>query len=334
MTYWLKEENSTRKEKYKRNESDEDFLSSLNKYLSDFGEADNIEESNHPLILFYGLPRCGKTFFSQAMMHCLDLGVVNNLTARFWLAPEVGIRLSDILDLNSPKSEFQSDYGKTSHVGDPHDFAYFWFKWLNCSGWPPSIEEDKSGIHWDELGTQLHRMFGQWKKPALMKGVIPSYYMADIHKAYPNTFFVYLERDLIDVAISLMKGRRDYFDDENALYGQQLSLEHAEHYKTLTAADSVITQLSDLMGFYEEQISQLNPETHIRIRYDQFCMNPNAEINRIVDKVESAFGYQLQKKSNMPEDKIRISKRSTDHPDYARLEGAILRANLKPRYET
>jgi len=126
---WLKDDNEKRTTEYARNISDEKFLYYLNEILAK--ETIPItKRKSYPIIFFFGLPRCGKTFFSQMLVHALDLGYPDNIIAKFWKSPYFGIRLSRILQRSFDKSiSFTSDFGKTANLFDPHDFAYYW-QWL------------------------------------------------------------------------------------------------------------------------------------------------------------------------------------------------------------
>ncbi len=330
---WLNADNDLRRDRHKKSLTDENFLRGLNAALEEEESTLPIpDEEPAPLILFYGLPRCGKTFFSQALRASLDLGMIDNFAARFWLAPCHGIRLSRILGIADLESHFQSDYGKTSALGDPHDFAYFWQKWFHWDHWPYDAEASRAHIDWRALGSELRRISQEWARAGLMKGVIPSYHMSKFHQAYRKTLFVFLERDLIDVAYSILRGRREIYQDEMVLYGQLSSPGQAAQYKGLSAYDQIALQIRDLLAMYEAERAHLASGTHMSVNYGELCDNPAAIVDGIAAAVKDAFGYEIPRIGQVPAAKVRKSVHRSEHDDLELLARALDAAGLATRY--
>ena len=111
-------ENSFRQGGYQRDDKAEHFLDRLNLNLTSIEPLkDELPDRTWPLVFVLGLPRSGTTLLTQLLGHSLDVAVVNNLVARFWLAPVTGMRLSRIILGDEVHTNFLSDYGKTPH---PH----------------------------------------------------------------------------------------------------------------------------------------------------------------------------------------------------------------------
>ena len=82
MNVTLKELNDQRKEKYRKDSGDEDFLINLNDslYRKERDSYQNLE-IEYPLLFIFGLPRSGTTLISQVIAHCFDVGYINNLAS-------------------------------------------------------------------------------------------------------------------------------------------------------------------------------------------------------------------------------------------------------------
>lgn len=329
---WLYEDNELREAPYRKDLAEENFLASFNLNCEKFEAEFPVPEFEpHPIILFYGLPRCGKTFFSQAMRYCLDLGVVSNLAARFWLAPATGLRLSRITGVDGSDSSFASDYGKTAGLSDPHDFAYFWHHWLVINDWPYDADAASGQIDWDGLGYTLRRMSAEWGRPGLMKGVLPSFHMSRFHNAYRKVFFVELQRDLADVAYSLLRGRRENFGDENAVYGQVRQPTDVARYRELSAHESVASQIRDLLALYEHERRGIHQQMHMTVSYNELCKRPMAVVRRIACAVEEAFGSNILIRQELPDDSFKSSRHSAKNPDMRALTQALEKLGLAAR---
>ena len=98
-----------------------------------------------PILYIVGVPRSGTTLLSQLVSRYCPVGYINNLIARCWLRPSVGIALSRCLfgDRAREGITFHSSYGATQEVVGPHEFGYFWRHWLPLDQAPntPSLSD-------------------------------------------------------------------------------------------------------------------------------------------------------------------------------------------------
>lgn len=324
---WLIEDNQERTENYARNLSDEKFLRHLNSVLEPYESTDQVKDLEpYPIIFFFGLPRCGKTFFSQMLVHALDLGYPDNITARFWDAPAHGIHLSKILLKNlDTQVGFTSDYGKTNSLAEPHDFAYFWHKWLLFSKFPYDYEAVRNHIDWNSLRACLSKMSHKWGKCGVFKGVNPSYHLSRIAQTYQKSLFIYIQRDPIDVAVSLRKGRMDNYGDLNKWYGQT---PHPDIYHDLIKRpynEQIAGQIKHLTDLFESELEQIQSEKVLRISYKDFCEDPNNVINTIQSRIKSLYNYQIETNCAISPESIKFSSHSPELPFYDEiLEGLHL----------
>jgi len=110
MTNFVEFENKNRNGQYKKDHEVEKFLKDINLNLQN---AETYEENLNdlPNIFIFGLPRSGTTLAYQLIANSLDVGYINNLMARFWLAPLSGIVLSLSIIGDKRDNSFISDYG-------------------------------------------------------------------------------------------------------------------------------------------------------------------------------------------------------------------------------
>lgn len=332
MPAWLLEENAARTGKYRRNNEDELFLFRLNAHMEALEQAIPAPaEPPHPIILFFGLPRCGKTFFSQLVTHALDVGFPNNLAARFWRAPVHGLRLARILGITQ-SSDFQSDYGKTASLGDPHDFHYFWQHWLRIDTWSAEIEERAKRIDWPGLGAQLSRMSAFWDRPGIMKALDPAFLMKETVGCYPKALFVFLQRDYIDSAASLLKARDENFGDRSVWYGQVPPAADYERLKALDWHLQIGGHFRALLDVYERNIALLPERNFLRLDYAAVCRDPGAALTAIEDKC-AALGTRPVRRTTPDPEIIRFSSGKGREDDLRLLAEGLAAFGLPERLE-
>ncbi len=329
---WLYDENQQRKKEYARNIDNEEFLRVFNDSLEELELNLSTPVSEQPpIIFFFGLPRNGKTMFSQLLCHSLKVGYPSNFIARFWKAPTVGIKLSKILGLTSINTSFVSDIGKTDNLNEPHDFAYFWHHWFKINGKSYDYLNRKKDIDWNNFSKQLQRMSNEWRMPSVFKGVLPSYHLKEILDAYNNCYFIYLKRDYIDSALSFCKAKEKTFGDKNALFGQLPTPDVLELMNQASYSDKIALQFKNLIDIYEEQLGRIPSKNYTVLNYKEICSNPNKAIDNIIDKVFELCNYKIEKNS-APPDFFNPSIHSENDEDYAPLAMSLKNVGLPVRF--
>ncbi len=332
LPQWMIEDNHSRQGKYARNMDDEAFLAKMNHHLQPYEEDIEVpEEEPFPIIYFFGLPRCGKTVFSQLLRDSLDIGYPDNVVARFWRAPVSGIRLSSILNTTADKTDYQSDYGKTGSLSDPHDFAYFWRKWFHMDSLDYDPDEARNSIDFKGLGDQLRKMSKEWGKTSVFKGVIPSYHLKNMLECYQKSLVIYVDRDYIDSAVSLLKGRIDNYNDPDHWYGQTVLPEQMNELRDLPWNEQIGGQFYYLNKLYEKCFGEIDQNKLIRIAYHEFCDDPNGTIQMIVDRVKDLYDYKIPVKNIPQKESFKFSMHKEDANGYQELIKGLEKYGMKTR---
>lgn len=331
---WLLDDNKNRNKEYSRNVDDETFLRAMNAHLVE-DMPDFSGEINHPIIFFFGVPRCGKTFFSQLINHYFDLGYPDNLIARFWQAPFYGIKLSQILKSKfNSSSDFTSDFGKTKNLFDPHDFAYFWHEHLLKESHPYDFQSAKQHINWKKLKNSLAVFSQSFGKACLFKGVNPSYHIAEFCNKIPNVFFVYLQRDLIDCSVSLARARVQNYGDIDHWFGQSPDPHEYERINKLPWTEQIVSQLNWLTDFYESQLTHVDPVKYCRVNYKDFCENPTSFFDHLQELIYNDSGLQLERKHDIEPDMLKFSQHNTETEYYSDFVKSFDKMELEPKLTT
>lgn len=312
---WASEDNLMRKGVYIKNEEQERFLLNLNQYLL-AKEIDEYEdfEIEYPFIFVLGLPRSGTTLLTQLLCDSLDIGWIDNIIARFWLAPLHGIELSKILLSKSKQSEFQSDFGKSSNLSDPHEFAYFWWYWFKMEKeedfYPQNKKEE--AIDWSSFKKTMSNIQHKFKRPVIMKNMLGANYFEKITSILEKVIWIYIERDPKDIALSLLKGRMRYYGDPNTW----LSVYPPEYemLKNLPWQEQIAGQTFYLTKFYHNQLNTAKKEGVIKVTYKELCESPASIIEKVTQRVLQLYDLKLEKTAEPPQN----FKFSTYEHEYAR----------------
>jgi len=199
---------------YAKNNNDEQFFSELNRQLETVAlpERNTVNPADIPLIYLVGVPRSGTTLMSQLLSRCLPVSYINNLIARFWARPSIGIRLSRAVlgDDCGRYISLDSKYGTTSGAEGPHEFGYFWRRWLRLdetfNHHPPEehlVGLDRTGLR-HALENEIIVSSG---RSVVFKNVICGFHASFLTELHKKSLFIYVKRDSYASTASILHAR-------------------------------------------------------------------------------------------------------------------------------
>lgn len=295
MDQTLSDLNKKRRESYRKDTDLEDFLLRMNKNLQ-LLELPNYRnfEIEHPFIFIIGLPRSGTTLMSQFLAYSFDVGFINNLISRFWLAPIHGIRLSRSILGNTKKIDFESDYARTVNMSDIHEFGYFWRYWLQKETFQDvaNAKSREKYIQWSDLRKVLSSIQHEFNKPMVFKNIFGSYHMTRIRDLLEKVIYVYIERDFLDVAVSILEARKKYYENLNNWWSYQ-PIEY-DLIKGLDYWHQIAGQIYFLKRYYHKQFSECGQQYVIRISYETFCKDPARVLEMIQQRSQMVFKSEIK----------------------------------------
>lgn len=298
----LEDLNRKRQPGYRKDTETEAFLRRMNQALQAL-EAPLYRDYpiEHPFIFIFGLPRSGTTLISQLLAHGLDAGYINNLAARFWLAPLHGIRLARNVLGNQKQISFRSNYARTAPPGDIHEFGYFWRHWLKKETLADVVfvKEREAQIDWPALRRVLSTIQREFGKPWVAKNVLGAYHVEKLKHLLDKVLFVYIERDPLDVAVSILEARKKYYTDLNTWWSYTPVEFHL--LKDLDYWQQIAGQIYFLRRYYHAQIAAIGEDQVVRVQYEQMCQRPASVLEQVQERAHQLFGYDLKRDLEPPE---------------------------------
>ena len=290
---FVNKENAERTSNYIKDQAQEKYIAKMNEALEPL-DIPKKSNNKYPTIFLFGLPRSGTTISYQLICNCLDLGYINNLIARFWSAPSFGIMLSKSVLFNSKDSSYISDYGKSIDAAGPHEFAYFWHKWLKMN----SVEDmtrfgqNNNKIDWRGLNQQISSMQELFEKGMIFKTMFVANHLEKFINEMNMPIIIYIERDPYDVSLSILKARKAYYGDYNKWWST-----HPPNYKQIFDLDfdeQIAQQVSSLREIYNKELSKIDQSFIIRIKLRDFCSNPLGFLESINLKIKKLYGLNIE----------------------------------------
>lgn len=270
---------------YSKDIKSENVLELMNKALSGkHHDLVNQEIENQITFHILGAPRSGTTLVNQYLISALNLGYPNNLIATFYEAPLFGIELSKKLLQGQLRSSFKSNFGRTSNINEPHEFGYFWNKHLCYKDLQGKGGEHEKEINWTELTNLINNMSFNWGQPFIFKSFLLGFHARKMFEINPKSIFIYIERDALQNANSILKYRESVFGDlEKWVSIKPLEFEELQR---MSPYDQVAGQIKYLRSNYLSQLSAIPESNVIRVNYEQFCANPRMVVDEVCQKAK------------------------------------------------
>lgn len=268
--------------KYRVNRMNENIVDAINERLLGIDEfiKQEVDGRHYPSIIITGVPRSGTTLVSQLLPARYDLGYVSNLMARFYASPLTGAWFQQQLipkDIHSLRS-FSSHHGVTDHIYEPHEFGYFWSRYLsfdsNCH--EPNSEEQLKNIDFEGLNSVLSSISMVFGRAVIYKCAI-SPFVIDSFLKNTNTFFVHVTRDRKSTINSILNVRLQRLGNKNKWWsirpcGWDKMLEKSSEEQIAWQYDKVINSVRGSYSKYGDRI--------IEISLEKLCASPEVELEK------------------------------------------------------
>jgi hypothetical protein len=284
---------ATPTEAYRKHGRDEDFLEELNEALAPFEleRYADLEETT-PTVHVLGLPRSGTTLANQLIAAHTTIAYVDHIAAAFPRAPVTGMQLSMKLRRGlDAGSSFESDYGRTGSLTEPHEFTYFF---SDLFGLPTGVDGlAQPGpdhlVDWPRVRRILTNLCAAAGGPVVFKTFHVVWQLAALCEALPRTVVVCIDRDELEVGLSLLRMRE-------TLYGSRetwASIKPRDWERLSASTDwagQIAGQITGTTAALDRGLEAVRPGGLVRIGYAEMCADPGAFLDRVLDAVRAHGG--------------------------------------------
>jgi len=256
------------------------------------------------------------------MIKYFKLGYINNVAARFWAAPYIGVRLAlELQDFNrSPAIAFESDLGTTPEHEGLHEFGYFWRRWFRYGDTHQLSEEQVDTIDVQAFRREIAAIESVFSRPVLFKNASAlSLQVGVLAEALPKAVFIHCRRDPLYVAQSLLCARRKRCGDAEDWF----SIRPREYVwlKEEPYIEQVMGQVFYTLQRVDQAIASLPPSRRIDIDYEVLCRFPVRELTRIA----CLPGCKLSRRGFTPPALTDTNKQVLDDGEFQQLREACNR---------
>lgn len=280
------------------------------------------EGSRWSPVFVIGPPRSGTTLLYQLLVNRFNFIYLNNLASRFYMAPMIGLWLSNGIDaLASEKSPgYDSRYGKTESVFGPSEAGEFWYRWFPQGDhvYVPPHATDARSIH--ELRRQVMGISSRFKAPMLFKNTYNSMRVAPIMEAFPEAVFLVSQRDPLDTAQSILEGRMKRNGNKNDWWS--VPPKDVEEIKRHAYWEQVVEQVYSIYKQIEEDSRLYGQDRFLSVPYHGLCVDVRESLDRVAHFFKER-GVKVFVKGDVPESFPYSTGRKVNETDYDRLRQKV-----------
>src|SRR5690606_20935436 len=140
---------------------------------------------------------------------------------------------------------------------------------LNYGGLQQQSNNHENTIDWSKLRSVLNNMTYHFEKPIIFKSFLFGFHAKRAVEEIPKTCFVYIKRNFISNALSIIKLRKKLNGDVQEL-GSIKPLQY-EQLKKLSVYEQIAGQILCLESEYLKQLETIPNENKAFFRYEDIC---------------------------------------------------------------
>ncbi len=239
-------------------------------------------------VFIVGVPRSGTTLAHQLLVRRLDIGYIDNIIARFWRRPSVGIALSGKIVPAEDRGaiSLRSDFGRSRESAGPHEFGYFWNYWCKFTEDKPHhvSKKDRQKLDSNGLRHAILEILYLFQRPVVFKNLTCGFQADLLAQLFPECTFIYIERNPLHIGRSILHSRLKMYGNYTAWLSLKPSTWPFTDLNSNPAA-SVAKQIADCRN---EVLQKITPLNHKIMQYeDDVCKAPE----NFIHSVNDAIGY-------------------------------------------
>lgn len=235
------------------------------------------QRCSSPQLFILGLPRSGTTLIYQYIVHRLNVAYFTHGVGAHPRVPCV-VTWYQHNRYGQYRSDFESKYGKVEGPVSPREAGTFWGRFFDLNNYVDFEDLRQKDISvLQKTVACIQNIFGG--KPFVNKNVKHLQRINAIAEIFPNSIFLVVERQLQDVALSVLRARRGSPCDSSQWFSVRPI--NYDAIKNLSIPEQVANQCKSVTEKMEQDLSLLPNERVIRIKYEDFCREPEALIKNV-----------------------------------------------------
>jgi len=247
------------------------FLNIFNQHILGLDKELELSGTSHHNIFIIGAPRSGTTLLSQLFAGCTNAAYPNNLMAAFWSAPVSGALMSERW-MGDRFFSGKSNFGQTLDYREPHEFGAFWRDRLKMMDMSQPVPGHGVQIDWDGVSQELDNITRVFSRPVVYKAFHLSWFIREMSKNLPNSKWIFITRNTVENARSILDLRRHMHNDINKWSSSKPI--GIEKYFVKNPYLEVVAQVELINQWIDSQLKTINKDNWFSLSLESLVDNP------------------------------------------------------------
>ncbi|HKE49386.1 MAG TPA: sulfotransferase [Rhodanobacteraceae bacterium] len=272
-----------------------------------------------------GAPRSGSTLLFQVLAHSLRVTYLPRLFNYAYGAAHLVMRLfAPALKRHRPV--FVSRLGATPGLLSPTEGFAFWRRWFwkghDADHYYPALLSPAAAA---ELRDTVRAIEAHRDAPLLVKCPYLALAVPPLADALPTSRFVFIARDPIDDAVSILRGR------ESGVRGDWWSVRPPDYlaHRDEPETEQIMWQIAETTNLLRAQLEALPHDRWRLVRYEDLCARPREVVAELLAWL-APLGFEAWPDNALPEQfaaspksDAELRQRFAASPSYPRAASAV-----------
>lgn len=249
-------------------------------------------------IFIIGPPRCGSTLLYLVLARYFNFCYFSNFLMRFPMSPLIISKITKYINVCNPNDNFKNDFGKTVGWNSPNQGIDFWDRWFpNNYGYIGLGVLDYRAKN--EIRNTIAQMQNIFRAPYINKWQVNSARILPMSNIFPEALFIRVKRNPIFTAQSILKGKRELFNNEMRWFSVKSS--NYQWIKNKEPIDQICSQIYDIEQDIDRDSKIVGEDRFLEISYEELCDSVPTIMEKISDFYnEKNFGNYLKRRKEVP----------------------------------
>jgi LPS sulfotransferase NodH len=261
------------------------------------------ESNNVQPIFIVGAPRTGSTLLFELLISTYRMSYVTNFSALFFKTPAFAIKLQNRLRLCHQFSG-RSEYGYVPGLAAPSEAGVLFKRWFgNGDEIQPSAGDLLPAERVRATVAAISETMGG---PFISKNLNNSLRVGRIHSVFPDAVYLFMRRDPVYTAQSIIVARRRLFDDDRQWFSVK-----PPNYRELADLEpfaQVVSQIKSIEDGIRTMFDKRQIVNRFEIEYEALCGNWERVLEQTAESCRHA-GVRLGRRKQSPVVSLKKSQR-------------------------
>jgi hypothetical protein len=237
------------------------------------------------------------------LINIYNFGYINNLiNDKFNRSLATGFAVTKLAGGFSKKVAYDSFYGKTNRWYEPSEGSMVFYNWYG--GDHPSEIYSANAKNPSDMTASISRAYSVMNRPIIFKNAWNCFRIRDLSYRYPNSFFIWLRRDIISSVASDLESR--YSRGSPYVWNSATTKNYEELFGLQPHEQSVEQQywFNDSIG---KNLNLYAKNRYCEVWYEDICNDVDGEVSRIEISVNKVWSNRLIRKDNIDVNCLKTS---------------------------